>query len=319
MLYFGHQMIPRKGYKIMAKKLAIIQNKGGSGKTTTAVNLIGALSKRYPDKKIALVGVDGQGNAASAFGIDPNKLYDTMYDVFMGNSEVEDIIIKNVVDRNIDIVPSNKDMNFLEFDDMARKEKIKDNRIYSLIRSFKDNPYELLNMSKDELSRKLNTGNVSENYFNMLRGKFDKMDEEYDYIIFDTPPEIKSVTSSIISIADSVMIPFDPDVQSLEGIINILPRIQSLKNEYNPSLKIAGILATKIRASIKLHAQLTKQVMMFCMQNNIRYFETEIPMSSKFASVAANAGLPGTLVEADDKFIKSYYDLLDELEKYEVL
>ncbi|WP_461199339.1 ParA family protein [Enterococcus sp. N249-2] len=303
----------------MAKKLAMIQNKGGSGKTTTTVNLIGALSVTEPDAKIALVGVDGQGNAASAFGIDPNSLENTMYDVFMGNCDVEEVIIHNVLDRNIDIIPSNKDMNFLEFDDMARKEKIKDNRTYDFIQSFSSNPAGLLDLSKEELSSILNVGNTSENYFNMLQGKFDKIDKEYDYILFDTPPEIKSVTSSVISIADSVIIPFDPDVQSLEGIINILPRIQSLKTEYNPNLQIAGILATQIRSTIRLHAQLTKQVMMFCMQNGINYFETEIPMSSKFASIAANTGLPGTLVEADDKFIKSYYDLLSELKQKNVL
>lgn len=303
----------------MAKKLGLIQNKGGAGKTTSAVNIVGALSVLYPERKIALVGADGQGNAPSAFGLDPNEMEFTMYDVFMGNKEIEDIKIPSVVSPNIDIYPSNTDMNFLEFDDMNRRSSENKSIFYDFIQEFKNDQESLFALTREEFIEGISALETPNDYFNKLHDKLGKLDEEYDYIIFDTPPEIKSVTASIISILDNIIIPFDPDVQTIEGIVNILPRIYSLREQYNPNLKIGGILATKIRSQIKIHAQLTKEVLLYCVNNNIRYLQTEIPQTSKFASTAARTGLPATMVNADDKFVKSYFDLVAELEKFDIL
>lgn len=293
----------------MSKKIAIINNKGGSAKTTTAVNLAGAYAKRFPSKRVLIVEVDGQGNATRSFNLDAGDYESTMYDIFMGNKTPAECVINAF--QNIDLIPANMDMNFVEFDEMNLfAEKISD----SVARVVERNLAELQKMTSEQIADALRSQlNITDRYFNMLDGKFLEIDNDYDLIIFDTPPEIKAVTSSILAIADEVIIPFEPDTYSFDGILNILKRITTIKKDMNPKLHIAGLLAVKVRANTKLHIDVINTIMKYCNKAKLYYFQTEIPNSIRFASATSYAGLPATIAQKSNVFVQSYYRLLDEL------
>ncbi|MCT3250093.1 ParA family protein [Lactiplantibacillus plantarum] len=299
----------------MAKKIGIVQHKGGVGKTTTAVNLAGAIHIKEPNSKVLIYEQDGQGNAARSFGKDPLSYEDTAYDVIMDDVKPEDVA-QNIY-PGIDLIPANKDMNFVEFDMLNEFTKEQSDNFYQLIQQFRTDPQELFSMTKDDFNKYMgnNTTNIGSYYFNMLDGKLEGIDQKYDYIIFDTPPEMKAITSSVLSVVDSAIIPFEPDAYTVDGLINILSRIKAITTDYNPKLKIAGVLAEKVRKNVKIHSEVELAVAKYCMANNINYLQSEIPNSIRFASATGYKGLPATLVEEDDKFVKNYFKLYDELKK----
>lgn len=295
----------------MAVKLAVINNKGGSAKTTTVVNLAGAFSRRFPEKKILIVEADGQGNATRSFDLKAREYENSMYDVFMGNKTPEECTITAYA--NIDLIPANSDMNYLEFDAMSRYEEDTNARLFQLLKKLNAR-YDMSDMSYDQFEKYAsNTNDLTDTYFDMLHGKFDSLEDEYDLIIFDTPPEVKAITSSILAIADEAIIPFEPDTYSIDGILNILSRITTIKEQYNKDMNVTGLLAVKVKKKTLLHTDVINSVMKFCMKNNINYFETEIPNSIRFASSTSYKGLPATIALKDNIFVQAYYDLLDEL------
>ena len=296
----------------MAIKIAFINNKGGSAKTTTLVNIAGAISNRYPEKKVLIIEGDAQGNASTSFKVNSSKVEHTVYGVFMGTVKAEDAVTETV--RNVDIIPANTNMNFLEFDVMERFDQEQSRTIFDLIKTLNDKNVNVGELTYEQFEKVKPIKNSPTNsYFNMLEGKLDILDEKYDVILFDTPPELKAVTSSILAIADKAIIPFEPDIYAIDGIKNILHRIMSIKKEYNPNLEVAGILAVKVQKRTKLHSDIRASVMKYCMANKLRYFMSEIPSSIRFATATAYSGLPATLVNPKNEFTQSYFDLLDEL------
>lgn len=299
----------------MAQKLAFINNKGGSAKTTTCVNLAGCVHVKSPESKILIVEGDGQGNATRSFNIDPNsnKIVNSIYDVFMGDIAAEDAIYPNVY-KNIDLLPANSNMNFIEFDKMKQFEDEYADNIADIIQYLIKNDVDLEAVTKDQLRAVVpNVDSPTRDYFNMLDGKIDKLDETYDYIFFDTPPELKAVTSSIIAITDKVIIPYEPDPYSIDGVKNILERVSVIQEQYNKDLKIGGLLATKYKKNTKLHADVTLAITDFANMSNIPFFSTKIPNTIRFASSTAYRGLPATLSNHANALIDTYFQLLDEM------
>lgn len=97
----------------MGRIIAIANQKGGVGKTTTSTNLSACLAEM--NKKVLLIDIDPQGNATSGVGVNKNELDNTVYEMIIGECELEDCILKNVID-NLDILPSNVNLSGAEID-----------------------------------------------------------------------------------------------------------------------------------------------------------------------------------------------------------
>ena len=112
----------------MGKTIAIANQKGGVGKTTTSINLSSSLATK--DKKILVIDTDPQGNTTSGFGIDKNNLETTIYELILGECSISDCIIKNVI-HNISVVPSNVNLAAAEIEliGIDKKEYILKNEV----------------------------------------------------------------------------------------------------------------------------------------------------------------------------------------------
>lgn len=112
----------------MGRTIAIANQKGGVGKTTTAINLSACLAEK--GKKVLAVDMDPQGNMTSGLGVDKDSVENTIYNLIIGESKMEEVLIKDVLE-NLDIIPTNIDLSGAEIEllDVEEKEHIVRNEI----------------------------------------------------------------------------------------------------------------------------------------------------------------------------------------------
>ena len=182
----------------MAKVIAITNQKGGVGKTTTTVNL-GAAIGLY-GKKVLIIDIDAQGNASQGLGIDKyqqEKSSKTTYDLLVNNGRVsnQEFIISTEF-KNVDVICSSQ--NIIAFDSDYRGKLQKELVLRDAIKEFRDN---------------------------------------YDYIFIDCPPSLNTITLNGIGAADSVLIPVQSEFYALEGMTQLLNTIHICKKQINKKSK----------------------------------------------------------------------------------
>lgn len=253
--------------------LAISTNKGGVLKTSLTTNLAGALCK---DNKVLIIDTDNQGNVLVSFGINPDNVELTLYDVLVEGVDPAKAIIN--VHPNIDVLPANDDMSFLEFDVLSDRESYPEP-------------------------------------FKMLSDAMKSIEGNYSYILIDSPPNLGLVQGNILSYADSVLIPFQPEGYSMRSLIKILNAIQNFREKHNSDLDILGVVATLVDQRTTLHSEVLQQCRRYCLENDIRMFETVIPRSVRFAASVAYDRKPATLTDAKHPLVQAYFNLLKEIEQ----
>ncbi|WP_128896661.1 ParA family protein [Longirhabdus pacifica] len=223
--------------------------------------------------KILIVDTDNQGNVALSFGKNPDDYEYTIYDVLVEDVKAEDAIFN--VYKNIDVIPANDDMAFFEFD-------------------------------------VLNNSNYK-NPFSLLKNKILDLKDQYDYILIDTPPNMGLVQGNVLSCSDQVIIPFQPESYSMRSLLKILKAIEDFKNQHNPNLNILGVVATLVDLRTILHSEVLQECRKYCMNHDIKVFDTIIPRSVRFASSIAYDGLPASLTDHTNQLVASYYELAKEI------
>lgn len=261
-----------------AEIIAITMNKGGVGKTSLISNLVGAISKREKARSL-LIDLDGQGNLGISFGLVPENIENTIYDVLIGTKTIKEVTIP--IKKNLDIVPANSDMSFIEFDILPNLHKF-------------EKPFELLSNSIKEIA------------------------DDYDYIFIDTPPAMGLIVGNALVASDQVIIPYVPEVYAVNGLIRIHNVITDFKNSYNPNLTISGIAGMMVDLRTTLHQDMLQQAKAHCAENDIVMFDTIIPRSIRFAT-SALYGKPATWLNKDNHLVAAYFELLEELKEKGVL
>lgn len=224
-------------------------------------------------KKVLIVDTDGQGNCAISFGYDPSKFEDSIYDVFIGEKSIDDVKVK--IDGFVDLVPANDDMNFLEFDVLP---KIKQ---YS-------------------------------QPFHLLKKEIDKVRDNYDYILIDTPPSMGLVLFNALVTSNNVMLPFVPEQYNVKGLIRVVNAIRKFRDTHNPDLNISGVAGMMIDKRTILHASMLDKAKEYCERNNVHFFNTIIPRSIVFANANAYEIMPAVW-NRKGKAIKACHELVGEL------
>ena len=207
----------------MSKVIAICNQKGGVGKTTTAVNL--AASFAALEKKTLLIDMDPQGNASQGLGFNESQEVD-IHEVLDLAENPDNMTLENiapaVMDTSLDylkVITSGPDLAVMEI--------------------------ELVNaMSREHRLERI---------INVLKG-------EYEFIIIDAPPSLNLLTLNVLTAATSVLIPIQCEYYALQGMTELFKTIREVQKNLNANLKIEGALLTMFSSNLSLSKQVAAEV-----------------------------------------------------------
>jgi chromosome partitioning protein len=201
--------------------LALANQKGGVGKTTTAINLGTALAAI--GETVLIVDIDPQGNASTGLGIDRNPDAPSTYDVLVGDALLGEAAIATAVPR-LSIVPSTLDLLGVELEIASTPD-----RNFRLRKAVSSLPMEPRDMA-------------------------------FSYVLVDCPPSLNLLTINAMAASHAVLVPLQCEFFALEGLSQILSTVERVRAGLNPQLSIHGIVLTMFDGRNKLSGQVVDDV-----------------------------------------------------------
>ena len=231
----------------MCRVIAIANQKGGVGKTTTTSNLGIGLARQ--GKKVLLIDADAQGSLTASLGIrEPDRLEITLATI-MGNIINDEEIRSDYGilshDEGVDFIPGNIELSGLETS--------------------------LINVMSRE---------------NVLRTYIDLQRDNYDYILIDCMPSLGMITINVFTCADSILIPVQAAYLPIKGLEQLIKTIGKVKRQINQKLEIEGILLTMVDNRTN-YAKDISNLLIENYGSKVHIFENSIPMSVRAAEISA--------------------------------
>lgn len=204
----------------MTHIIAVTNQKGGVGKTTTAISLSACLAEC--GKRTLLVDLDPQGNATSGLGIDKTSLTKNLYDCLIEHTPMTEVV-QNTMIKKLAVIPATMDLAGAAV--------------------------ELVTVPQREYVLK-----------NVLSAYLQSLKKPYDYVIMDCPPSLGLLTVNALAAADSVLIPVQCEFYALEGLAQLMQTVEMVRSSLNDKLYLLGLLMTMYDGRTNLSIQVTEEV-----------------------------------------------------------
>lgn len=233
---------------VQTRVLVLANQKGGVGKTTTAINLGTALAAI--GEQVLIVDLDPQGNATTGLGIERAARKISTYDVLIGESNLRDAVLATAVPR-LYVAPSTLDLLGVELE----------------ISSHGDRTFKLRNAIAELTANRAPDA------------------PQFTYILVDCPPSLNLLTINAFAAADSVLVPMQCEFFALEGLSQLLSTVEQVKKSLNPRLSIHGVVLTMFDPRNNLASQVVADVRQFM---GDKVYETIIPRNVRVSEAPSH-------------------------------